>query len=264
MHTSQITRLQAYLRHSAAFHYRSFPVSPFTAYLHSSDDLIYFNYAIPDHPLSGDDKDAQTALEALRSVFIEHQRTPRFEWIAEYAPTLDTLLAQAGYSEESRLPLMLCTPDTLVMPPAVEGLTVTRLHADSPLAEAMAHRRVGWLSFDHVASEEEIQQQAQGTLQGLRDSKSGLYLGWWDGEVVAVATYSNPHDGLTELGGVGTLTDFRQRGIGAYLSAVATAAAFEDGVTLAILSAGNETATRVYERIGYRTGATALAYKMED
>ena len=261
--TTQVTRLQAYLRYSAAHHYRSFPVPPFTAYLHVSDDLIYFNYAIPDSPVSTNDSEALAALESLRTVFVEHNRIPRFEWIAEYAPSLDTLLAQAGYAEESRLPLMLCAPDTLVMPPPVEGLTVTRLHTASPLEEAMAYRRVGGLSFGQVTLEDELALQSQSTLAGLREGKAGLFLGWWDGEVVAVASCSDPYDGLTELGGVGTLEGFRQRGIGAYLSAVATAAAFENGVTLAILSAGSDAATRVYERIGYRTGATALAYEID-
>ncbi len=262
MTNTQITRLQDYLRHSAAHTYRSFPVSPFTAYLHPTEELIYFNYAIPDAPVSARDAKARAALEGLKSTFHHHQRVPRFEWITEYAPSLDVLLAQAGFEEESRLPLMLCTPDTLVMPPTVEGLTITRLHADSTLADVIAHRRVGGLSFGHDTPAAMLEAQAPAALAGLRDSTAGRFLGWWEGEVVAVATYSAPNNGLTQLGGVGTLEAFRQRGIGAYLSAVATRTAFDNGVTLAILSAGNEGATRVYERIGYRASATALAYKL--
>jgi predicted GNAT family acetyltransferase len=90
----------------------------------------------------------------------------------------------------------------------------------------------------------------------------GLFVGYMAGEAVCVATYTVPYDGITEIGGVATLPDFRRQGMAGYITAVATAHAFANGVTLALLSAGDEKAGRVYERVGYRTGATAIAYRL--
>ena len=52
--TTLIDRLQSYMRHAAKERYDAVPVSPFTAFFHPFDAMVYFNYAIPDGPIAGD------------------------------------------------------------------------------------------------------------------------------------------------------------------------------------------------------------------
>lgn len=265
MNSNAIDRLQAYLRASAHTQYRSIPVPPFTVFIQPNEALIYFNYAIPDEAIAADSAEARDSLELLKAVFLRENRTPRFEFIGEYTPHLPVLLREAGFTEESNLPLMLCTAETLVFPPPIEGFTVLQLQADSPSEAMIAHSRVahyGFMGDSEWKAEYEIglpEEKAAAVAKGM-----GLFVGYLDGEAVAVATYGVPYDGITELAGVATLPAYRRRGLAGYLSAIATQHAFANGVTLALLSAGDEGASRVYERIGYHTGATAIAYQLID
>lgn len=258
---NQIIRLQNYLRYSAGTSYRTFPVPPFTAFLQANDPLIFFNYAIPDEPISADSVEADESLALLKEVFLRENRTPRFEFLGEYAPELPTVLERAGFSEESRLPLMLCTPDRLVMPQPIHGFTVRQFQTDSPKAMAFAHSRIAYIGFsgkDDWSADHEggiFEEKRASIAKGM-----GLFVGYVDEIPVVVATYSVPYDGITEIGGVATLPEYRRRGLAGYITAVATANAFANGVTLALLSAGDEGAGRVYERVGFQTDATAVVY----
>ncbi|MDQ4078365.1 MAG: hypothetical protein M3220_19230 [Chloroflexota bacterium] len=68
-----ISRLQAYLRHSAQQQYETVSIPPFTLFFHPSDPFPYFNYAIPDEPVTGDQREP---LEKLRAAFQSRDRQP--------------------------------------------------------------------------------------------------------------------------------------------------------------------------------------------
>jgi predicted GNAT family acetyltransferase len=80
------------------------------------------------------------------------------------------------------------------------------------------------------------------------------------GQPVSAAAFTAPIDGLIELVGIATLPDFRRRGIATALTDYALRVAFASGVELACLSAADANAGRVYERVGFRSLATMLAY----
>ena len=158
---------------------------------------------------------------------------------------------------------MLCTPASLVTPPPIAGFMVRQLQANSPVEMAIAHSRIAYISFEgmewspgHEVGIPEL--KAAASAKGM-----GLFVGYLEEVPVAVATYSVPHDGITEIGGVATLPGFRRRGLAGAITGVATAHAFANGVTLALLSAGDAGAGRVYERVGFKTGATAVAYSLK-
>lgn len=253
------TRLQAYLRHTASGGRTVVPVPPFTLYLDQHTDFKFFNYAIPDAPVGGD---LGEALGALRAAFAAHQRMPRFEFLAEFAPNLAPALETDGFRAEGRYPLMVCTPATARPAPAVDGLTIERLTPASPTADLVAFHTVQRGAFadsDEAAAPtaEEVARFRAGLATG------GAFLARLDGTPVGVANFSIPFDGLTEVTGIGTSPAFRRRGIAAAVTAAAVATAFAEGVEIALLSAGDERAGRVYERIGFATAATALAYSTE-
>lgn len=232
-------------------------------FIQANDPLTFFNYAIPDEPIAADSEEAKDSLTLLKEVFVRENRVPRFEFIDEYTPELPTLLEQNGFVEESRLPLMLCTPETVVMPPPIADFEVQQIDVASPDAIKIDHSRIAHYGFSGDAPwlpEYEVgvpDQKSKAVAKGM-----GLFVGYIAEEAVCVATYTVPYDGITEIGGVATLPAYRRRGLAGYITAVATAHAFAHGVTVALLSAGDEGAGRVYERVGFNTGATATAYRL--
>ena len=163
-----VDRLQTYLRHAAQTSYDVVPIPPFTAFFHPTDDLTFFNYAIPDRNVTGD---VTAALQELRAAFQTRHRRPRWEYLDEFAPELASILRAAS-----------------------------------------------------------------------------------------AGGFGAPYDGISEIVGIATRAHFRRRGIASALTALATQTAFDRGVEIACLTAGDERAGRVYERIGYQPTATTLFY----
>lgn len=65
---------------------------------------------------------------------------------------------------------------------------------------------------------------------------------------------------VVELVGIGTVARERGRGLGAAVTALLAGVARDAGADLVFLAAGDDTATRVYERVGFRrVGECGLA-----
>ncbi len=72
--------------------------------------------------------------------------------------------------------------------------------------------------------------------------------------------YTAPFDGVTEVAGLATLEPFRRRGIAMGLTALAVQRAMAQGAKVVCLTAADERAGQVYERVGFVGYATMLAY----
>ena len=248
------SRLQAYLRHSARRQYESVPVPPFTLFFHPTDALTFFNYAIPDEPPFDD---LEASLAALRSEFAARGRLPRFEFIEEYAPQLAPALRAAGFAEEARQALMVCTAATYSPAPDVPGLTLselTNMSAPDEVQTFLTCQRRGFDPHDAGATEADVE-------HFLRTVGAGrAFVAWLEGQPVGAGIYTAPFDGVTEVAGLATLEPFRRRGIATALTALAVRRALEQGAEIACLTAADERAGRVYERVGFARCATMLAY----
>jgi predicted GNAT family acetyltransferase len=75
-----------------------------------------------------------------------------------------------------------------------------------------------------------------------------------------VGMYTAPFDGVTEVAGLATLEPFRRRGIATGLTALAVQRAMAQGAKAVCLTAADERAGQVYERVGFVGCATMLAY----
>jgi ribosomal protein S18 acetylase RimI-like enzyme len=249
-----VNRLQSYLRHVARQERDAVTTPPFTIFFHPSDSQVYFNYAIPDQPIEGD---LETALARLRTTFAARGRRPRFEFIEEYAPALTRALRAHGFSEEARMHLMVCTPATYRAAPEVTGLTVVIQDADTPLDEISVGLDTNGRGFDPAAAPA-TEAEAVAFRQGLVTSRA--FLARLAGRPAGAGMFTPPLDGLTELVGITTLEEFRRRGVAAALTACAVRTAFDQGVEAAFLSAADERAGRVYERVGFQPFATMVVY----
>ncbi len=255
--TAPIARLQAYLRYSAQRQYESIPVPPFTLFFHPSDVLTYFNYAIPDGPSF---EDLAAPLAALRREFDARGRLPRFEFVEEYVPQLAPALRSAGFVEEARQALMVCTAETYLPAPDVPGLTISELTGASTPDEVQTFltcQRRGFDLHDAGPPEGDVE-HFLGTIGAGR-----AFVAWLGEQPVGAGVYTAPFDGVTEVAGLATLEPFRRRGIATALTALAVRRALEQGVEIACLTAADERAGRVYERVGFVRHATMLAYSQE-
>jgi ribosomal protein S18 acetylase RimI-like enzyme len=250
-----IERLQAVMRETARSQYESEAFPPFTGFFHPRDLLTYLNYAIPDEPTGGD---LAQPLAALRAAFRARGRRPRFEFIEEFAPALASALAFAGFEEEARQQLMVCTPATWREAPAVPGLAIAVLTSESPLFAIKEGLATNELGFNPRGSGEFSDADAERYRASLATARA--FTAYLDGQAVGAGMFNPPRDGLAELVGIATLEAYRGRGAATALTAHMAREAFALGVETAFLTAADERAGRVYERVGFRRVATMLAY----
>lgn len=247
---TEVARLQAFLRDAAQRGHTVVRVGPFLGCLHADDPLRFFNYAVPDDGADPSTED----VEALRLEFRAHDRLPRLEWIEEAAPLVADALAAAGMREELRTPLMACSPDDLVeAAAAVEQLTVRPLDDENfPVAAELQRLAFGTAVPTDTEPYDPRTHGGGGVLAHAGDIP------------VAGAAWTGVADGVTEIVGVATAVAWRRRGLAGAVTAAATRSAFAAGASLAILSPGDDTAQRVYERAGFRRTATMLHWSDPD
>ena len=259
MQSALIDRLQAVFRHNAQRQYERVPVPPFVAFFHPEDSLRYFNYAIPDtsHPEST--PGVSEALERLQLVFARRGRMARFEFVEEYAPALSCVLCACGFAEEARQCLMVCSTGDLQPRSAMPDLTIARVTQESALSDARSFLAVQHHGFE-PADEPVVLDASETEGFPARLGKDAALLARMKGQPVSAAMYTEPCNGVVEIVGVSTLRPFRRRGIATAVLSQAVRDAFAEGAEVACLTAADERAGRVYERLGFHTVASMLAY----
>ena len=246
-----IERMQSFLRESAAGGRDVVAAPPFTAFFDRTDSLKFFNYAVPD----GDVVPKAADIERLREAFRERGRLPRLEWIEEFAPRVAAELERAGMREELRTPLMSCELGSLRDATAdVLDLTISPM-GDGDLREAANLQRVAFGQDPLDPSEDPPDPRVRGG--GGVIARSGS-------EAVATGVRTSVIDGVSELAGIATAERWRRRGLAGAVTAALAREAFATGAFLCVLSPGDETALRVYERAGFRRIATMLHWSDGD
>jgi ribosomal protein S18 acetylase RimI-like enzyme len=256
-------RLEGYMRRSAGSGRETVEIPPFVIFLDPQDPLRFFNYAHPLQPIAGDPESLTAHLSeplaALRALFVERRRIPRFEYVEEFAPALAAVLAASGFTHEGRYPLLVCDSHSYRPASLVRGLLIQQLAVDMSNADLRDFVAVERQGFGYRVAEDVTEQDCEDLRDALR--RGGLaFLARLDGRPAGVASCTAPLDGLTELTGIATLPAFRQLGIATAITGAAAQAAFGSGVEAAFLTAGDEQAGRVYQRVGFLPHAMALAY----
>jgi ribosomal protein S18 acetylase RimI-like enzyme len=229
-----IEQLQAVLRATAASGREVVLVGPFTACFDPDEEMKYLNYAVPDDSASP----SVDEIDALRAVFRERSRLPRLEWLAEAAPAVADALASAGMREELSTPLMACTPSELRIPAVDVEIAVV------PATDGLDVRNMQRIAF------------GQPPLDVSAETAERTLAGRVGGAIASASGWTEVIEGVSEVAGVATAEPFRNRGLAGALTAAAAQAAFDEGAELCVLSPGDETAMRVYERAGFTRVAT--------
>src|ERR671938_596106 len=111
--------IQAYMRREVGRCRDVERVGPFLATFSRRSDNPYLNYAIPDAGATP----SSTDVAALAAAYRRRGRMPRLEYLTSVAPAVEAVLVSAGFVVEGRLPVMVCTPDSvrdLPVPPGIE------------------------------------------------------------------------------------------------------------------------------------------------
>ncbi|MFY9234857.1 MAG: GNAT family N-acetyltransferase [Fimbriimonadaceae bacterium] len=223
---------------------------PFRIMVDPATELIYLNYAVP---LRGGFDAGSIAL--MVDAFNELGRRPRLEFRREAWPGLEAELVRNGFELEAEQPMMICTPEAFV--PASGSEVEVEILGPSGDIEAFCSVADSAFGMNEPVSRERIERVR-------KNIESRLWicaLGRVGGDAAGCATVT-PHDGVCELAGVGTAARFRRRGVASAVSSSLLEEHFQTG-DLAWLSAGDDVARAVYERLGFRVAATHVNYIVE-
>jgi ribosomal protein S18 acetylase RimI-like enzyme len=215
---------------------------PFVLGLDLGTDSPHINYATP---IPGAEI---TPADVAELVAAFDGRPPRLEYVVSCAPTLEKLLIDAGFAVESRNEYLVCTPDTLAVPPAPAGFTILEPTTDEELTGMISAQNEAF-GAEFTAGPDAVARYRRNIEQGAvffaaRTEDDGEYAG--GGGSVA------PNEGLSEVAGIAVRPSFRRRGLAGSITAAITARLFGDGVDVAWLEASGDDSWRVYERVGYR------------
>lgn len=251
----KIDSLQAQLHYAAALNLERVQVPPFACYFHPTETAEFANYAIPLEPIL---TDPTAALAELKEAFQQRDRTPRFEYLEDFAPKLALFLEAAGFVEEMRSYLMACMPQTLQTPAMNNALIIRRLAQDEPVVVQQAFVTVQARCFGDENGP--LASAAETAAFWQQFSGVSKFMACWEGEPVAVGSLTQAYEGVAEVAGIATLPSHRRRGIGTAVTRFISSYAFAEGLDIVFLTAGDAKAGRVYKQVGFQPWGSGLSY----
>jgi GNAT superfamily N-acetyltransferase len=191
----------------------------------------------------------------LTAAYRRRDLVPRLEFLAATAPEAEAALRAAGYEVERRIPVMLCPPDALRVPPPPAGIELVVPGSDVDFE--------GMLAAQHEAFDDPSTPDVAGARESLargwfrvyaRDASTGEPVGGGVAEPVV--------DGTTEVAGIAVRAAYRRRGAGAAITAWLTAAVHAQGAHTAFLTPAGTDEQRLYARVGYQPAGDMLHLRL--
>jgi ribosomal protein S18 acetylase RimI-like enzyme len=222
---------------------------PFILGIDPATDNPNINYATPRPGAAITASDVEAMVGAFRSA----GRKPRLEYVVDCAPGLEDLLVAAGFTVEARHEFLTCGPDSLVAPPAVDGLSV-REPATREERAAMVAAQGEAFGGEFEVSDSDVDRlerlQQRGGFAQMAVTADGTCAG--GGQAVPA------NGGVSEIAGIAVREPFRCRGLGGAITAGLARQIFDAGADVAWLEASGDDSWRVYERIGFRPAGRRL------
>lgn len=219
---------------------------PFTLYFNRESDSPFLSYARPSEELEAGD---ETIVEVIRA-FADRGRTPRWEWIDDLYPELAPALGRAGIAAEVT-PLMRVTREGLRRDEPA-GFEIREV-PEEELAPMIRAQRRSFGMGDEAPSDSEF-----ATVRSWLDRGGRFFAAFSGGEVAGAGGYL-PIEGVAEVAGVGTVPEFRRRGVGGAVTAALVDDAFARGCECVFLTAGDDAAVSLYRRVGFQVIGRGMA-----
>lgn len=240
------SRIQSYLRVAASHGRETERIGPFLATFTTHNDNPYLNYAIPDDNATPSPAD----VAALIAAYERRSRKPRLEYISNLAPAVEGALLEAGFEVEGRTPLMVCAPGSEQSVPTPPGIKLVVPATDDEIRGIMMAQNEAYGETLNTPGDEAIASFRANLAEGMIAVLARIEA---TGEPAGGGVGTIPHDGITEIAGIGVRETYRRRGIAAALTTRLLQEAFKAGVTLPFLMAAAEAEERIYARAGFTT-----------
>jgi ribosomal protein S18 acetylase RimI-like enzyme len=182
-----------------------------------------------------------------------------FEWLPAATPSMTEAADVAGL-RVTRCPLLVLDGDPVPVefPPGYAGRLLGPADGDLASASRALHTVVA-AAFGFPAPGAPSATELSGLRTDLVDGRLARLLVTGPDGPVAAGSAQRAGD-VVELVGIGTLAAARGRGLAAAVTALLAAAARDAGAEVIFLAAGDDGASRVYQRVGFRVvGETAMA-----
>lgn len=238
-------------------------VGPFTLFVARSGWPFYARPGLGWQPGRATADDVRRVRERQRELGVPES----FEWVGELAPDLATACRDAGLDVHA-MPLLVHRDPLAV--PVPEGTRLRRLGPDDDAVAA--GQVVAGLGFaapgtdtgvtgpaERDAALDERDPAASDWQRHLMLEGRSVFVVVEDEHGVLASGSHKPVGDTTEIVGVATLPSLRHRGLGAAVTDTLVADAVRRGLDLVFLSAGSDDVARVYERVGFKRVATAMA-----
>jgi ribosomal protein S18 acetylase RimI-like enzyme len=181
-----------------------------------------------------------------------------FEWLPGATPSMTDAVRDAGLVPQL-CPLLVLDGDPVAVPfpPGFTGRLLGP--ADADLADAAdALHGVSAAAFGLGAQRRLSAAELAALRTDLADGRVARLLVTGPGGPVAAGSAQRSGD-VVEVVGIGTLPTARRRGLAAAVTSALAGAARAAGADLVFLSAADEAAARVYQRVGFRViGRTGM------
>lgn len=230
-------------------------VGPFRLLLSKTSELFFLNGALPvEQPKEGWSPWIPKLIEAYR----EKGKKPFFEFAYDLWPDLPHTLIEHGFVEEARRPIMICEKSDFVPPPKDEAIEIEILDENS---DFQTYQDVGSNSFE-MAREELTPERQEDRRNNVRIGGYRPCLASYDGVPAGVGC-TVTFEGVGELAGIGTIPEYRRKGIAGAVCARLMEEFFKTG-DLLWLTPGDSGAASVYEKVGFRRTPFAMATLLLD
>jgi len=230
-------------------------VGPFVVGLDPHSANPFRNYAVPDPGAAPSAAD----VAALVALFAERDRRPRLEYVPGSAPLVEPALLAAGFTVESRAPIMVCPAAALVDVPPPAGVELVEAVADDDLLATarVQHEAYGEPAPPTAADVARLRRtvRAGGVVVLARATGGGAA----PGTAVGAGLCTAPLDGVCELAAVAVAAAFRRRGIAAAVTARLAAPAYAGGAAAVWLEPAGPAEQRIYERVGFAPAGAKVA-----
>lgn len=222
------------------------PVGPFRACLDPSTDMVFLNYVVPVWAL-GSSEETHDQLSQLRAVFHENKRRLRFEFIDGIWPQLVAELERFGLELQLRVPLMSCTPDQFLgsSAPNVE-VRMVDASDERAVMEFFKVQRGAFGMPDAAIEQSEVDQLRH----QIENEFWRCAVAYVDGTPAGAGSLVITGT-VCELAGVGTADNYRRRGVASTVNSALITSHFSRGGDLVWLSAADDQARAVYQKIGF-------------
>jgi ribosomal protein S18 acetylase RimI-like enzyme len=258
-HLKILTRIQAAWLRSLRGYAATVEIGPFVATFDPLNELTWINYAVPASKC--DDAKLQGGIDLLRPEFATRKRRLRFEFHQDLWPQFAAILERNGLVCEARMPLMACERSDLhETSDRFENLKLEELSGDASDQQLREYVLLRDRGFGMETNGAKLAEEVEQSRARLRERKIKTVCATMNGAMVGAGSLMLGGGETPELVGVITAEPYRRRGIARTISQHLVREHLQSGGLAVWLTAADEIARRVYERIGFRVIGTQLNY----